>query len=46
MEYIIYLALCGLHGFICGRRDIKIKSLDFWVLTGCVIGAYLCGKWV
>lgn len=43
---IIYLLLCGLHGFTCARAGIGIKDWKFWVLLGCVIGAYLCGKYL
>lgn len=45
MAYIIYLVLCGLQGFTCAMADIEIKNWKYWVLFGCVIGAYFCGKY-
>lgn len=45
IAYGIYLLLCGFIGFVCARADIEIKDWKYWVILGCVIGAYFCGKY-
>lgn len=44
MSYIIYLLLCVINGIALAMADIGITNWQFWVVTLCVCGAYICGK--
>ena len=43
MSYIIYLLLCIINGVVLAAVDITPTRWQFWVVTFCVVGAYLCG---
>ena len=42
--YFLYLILLAITSFIWGECGITIDSWEFWVLTSCFIGGYICGK--
>lgn len=44
MSYIIYVLLCAVNGIVLATADINPMNWQFWVITLCVCGAYLCGK--
>lgn len=44
MSYIIYLLLCAVNGAVLATADISITNWQFWVITFCICGAYICGK--
>lgn len=38
--------LCGFSGFIIAKAGIDIKDWKYWAITVCVVGAYICGKYM
>lgn len=40
---VIFTLLCGVSGGVLASLDAYITTWQFWVETGCVIGAYACG---
>ena len=44
MANFIYIFLCALYGAVTITIDIGIKDWQYWVMLGCVVGAYICGR--
>ena len=44
MTFIIYLILCGVSGVVLASAGVSITDWQFWVETGCICGAYMCGR--
>lgn len=45
MAYIIYLALCVLYGVASATADVSMKRWEYWIILGCIVGAFWCGKY-
>lgn len=45
MGYIIYIALCAIYGVASVTANVKINSWEYWVILGCIVGAFWCGKY-
>ncbi len=43
MNYIYYL-LCAITGGVLSTANVTLSNWRFWVILGCVIGAYVCGR--
>ena len=41
---IIYVILATISGLACSTADVGIATWQYWVITGCVIGAFVCGR--
>lgn len=44
MANIIFILLCGLYGLASATANVKIKSWEYWIILGCIVGAFWCGK--
>jgi len=42
--YIVFLIICGLHGYVTASYNHGLKSPLFWLTIAMIIGAYQCGK--
>lgn len=42
--YIIYLMLCVFYGVISNIANIDLKDWKYWAILGCIVGAYICGR--
>lgn len=43
MAYYIYLCLAALNGAVLASADLSFLDWQFWVVTACLCGAYICG---
>lgn len=44
MANIIFILLCALYGAASATANVKLKNWEYWIMLGCVIGAFWCGK--
>lgn len=44
MALIIYFILCGVSGAVLASAGVTATDWQFWVETGCVCGACICGQ--
>ena len=44
MTLIIYLILSGVSGAVLASAGVTAIDWQFWVETGCICGAYICGR--
>ena len=43
---IIYVISATISGLACSTADVGIATWQYWVITGCVTGAFLCGRFM
>lgn len=39
----LFVLLTTLTGFTLAKMDVSIFTWNFWVIIGCMCGAYVCG---
>ena len=44
IDYIVFTFLCAIYGVASATANIKMKSWEYWIILGCIVGAFLCGK--
>ena len=44
MAYIVYLFLSGLNGVVLSTLGAYPNTWQFWAVTTCIIGAWICGR--
>lgn len=44
MANIIFILLCALYGVASAEANVGLKKWEYWIMLGCVIGAFWCGK--
>ena len=43
MTILIYYGLCVLMGIMAAILNVRPTNWKWWIMMGCVIGAYFCG---
>ena len=43
MSGFVFILLASINGAVCSSANVSISSWQYWVLLGCVCGAYICG---
>lgn len=40
---IIYMLLLVIYGLTSGIANLRIRDWEYWIILGCIIGAFWCG---
>lgn len=43
VSYFVYILLCAIVGVTSVKAGLYFNDWQYWVILGCVIGAYICG---